>query len=93
MTRDDKHVGFNPIYFPQTDLIDLVRSQCADGGAAAYVIQVAPLTAGQRDDSQSSAPVRRVLRSDEITECLVCGQNLAGDHLRYLYGQALLIIR
>ena len=72
--------------------MNLVRSQIADGGAAADIVQVARLAAGQRGDAERGASVRRVVRGNEAGEGLVGRQDLVGDRLGDRLGQSLLVV-
>ena len=52
LARDDQHFAFDAIDLAQADRVNLVRGQGADGGAAADVVEVALLAAGQRGHAQ-----------------------------------------
>ena len=76
----------------QADLVDLLGGEVADGGAAADVVAVAGLAAGQRGDGQRGAAVRGVLGGDEGGEGLVGGQDLGVDGVGDLFGEPLLVL-
>src|ERR1700675_3749477 len=75
MMRNDQTLRVGPVERAQTDLVYLVGSQRADGGAAMDVVEIALLTTGQRSNGERSAAVGRVLRVNESAEGPVRRQN------------------
>ena len=72
----------NALDLLEADLMNLVRREIADGGAAADVVQVALLAAGQRGNAERGAAVGRIVRGDEGGEGPIGRQDFVGDRVR-----------
>jgi len=91
--RDAQPVGLDAVDLAQTDAMNLPGRESADGGAAADVVQIPVLAAGQRGNAERGASVGRVVRGNESGKGLVGGQNFVGDGIRDCLGQSLLFFR
>src|SRR5258708_24975815 len=67
LAGDDEHLALNAVDLTQADRVNLFGSQGTDGRAAANVVEIALLSAGQRSDAQCTSTQRCVLGDRKST--------------------------